>query len=158
MDAIGARGGQSKAPDGFTPLGPEEIEALGTPPTPGDPIAVIAVIAVIADGGTSTTTDAGPVNGYGPAPVPTTPVPSASQEATNGFLSLGEFREQLSPAQALTRDKTRQRPINGQSRELRHSHTLSRLTGTMGNTCSAITDTARLRPSGHRPTITLIDP
>ncbi len=96
VDAIGAGGGQSEAPDGFTPLSPEEIEALGTPPAPGAPIAVIA------DGGNGTQTDAGPVNGYGDA---SPPLPSSSspftppQEAANGFLSLGELAGQLSPGQ-----------------------------------------------------------
>ena len=47
------------APDGFTTLTPEQIEALGTPPTPGDPIAVIA------DAGEGTMTDGGPQNGLG---------------------------------------------------------------------------------------------
>ncbi|QCB45135.1 hypothetical protein [Hydrogenophaga sp. PAMC20947] len=50
---------EGAAPDGFTTLTPEQIEALGTPPTPGDPIAVIA------DAGEGTMTDGGLQNGLG---------------------------------------------------------------------------------------------
>lgn len=66
-DADGNANAQAGGADnGFTPLTPEQIDALGTPPAPGPGV-------VVADSGNGVMTDGGPINGYGDGQAGTLP-------------------------------------------------------------------------------------